>query len=73
MENPIAGLQTLVDCLRLGGLIKIGPFNKLSRKYTGSFWNNTIYLNPRVIDKEMLAFRREIIIFQANDHKEILS
>ena len=56
MENPFAALQTLVDYLRPGGLVKIGLYSKLSLKNIESFRSKTIYSNAKKNGKKCSRF-----------------
>lgn len=52
MQDPMEGWRTLVNCLHLGGLMKIGLYSELARKSVVKWRNeiNKLGLNPNIED-----------------------
>jgi len=73
MDNPMAGWKVLTDCLRDGGLMKIGLYSELARK---SILEMRLEINQSGIspsDVEMKSFRSSSIVSNEAQHKLVRS
>jgi hypothetical protein len=71
MDNPLAGWRVLTDCLKPGGLMKIGLYSELGRK-------NVVKIRKEISKRclgsneaEMRSFREKIIKSNEDHHKLI--
>ena len=72
MDDPMEGWKVLSDCLKPGGLMRIGLYSKLARQNIVKLREE---ISPSCIglsDDSMKVFRREIIGSNKNHHKWIL-
>ena len=73
MDDPIAGWRVLKNCLKDGGLMKIGLYSELARKHIvemrEEIYNNGIGSS----DAEMKSYRNMLIKSKKTNHKLILN
>ena len=60
MKNPMSGWKILVDCLKPGGLMKIGLYGEVERKHIVKARDIISNLKIGNSRKEMIAFREFI-------------
>ena len=73
MDNPLAGWKVLTDCLKPGGLMKIGLYSELARQHIVKIRNEISELGIGSSDSEMKSFREMIMRSDKDDHKQILN
>ena len=61
MKNPMAGWKVLVNCLRDGGLMKIGLYSALARQHINEIRREILELEIGSSDEEMRLFRSNVI------------
>ena len=61
MKNPMAGWKVLVNCLRDGGLMKIGLYSALARQHINEIRRDILELEIGSSDEEMRLFRSNVI------------
>ena len=71
MNNPMAGWKVLVDCLRYGGLMKIGLYSELARQKHAAIRAEIYKSNLKHTEKEMKSFRKDVISSDRKHHMEI--
>jgi hypothetical protein len=71
MDNPMAGWKVLVDCLRYGGLMKIGLYSELARQKHAEIRAEIYKSNVKHTEKEMKSFRKDVISSDRKHHMEI--
>jgi len=71
MNDPMAGWKALVDCLKDGGLMKIGLYSELARKQIVEIRNEISQLGIGSSNTEMRAFRQALIKPERDYFKEI--
>ena len=71
MNNPMAGWKVLVDCLRYGGLMKIGLYSELARQKHAEIRAEIYKSNVKHTEKEMKSFRKDVISSDRKHHMEI--
>jgi ubiquinone/menaquinone biosynthesis C-methylase UbiE len=71
MENPLLGWQILTDCLKPGGLMKIGLYSELARQAVVKIRNEISEQGIGSSDMEMTQFRDEIIKSDKEHHKSV--
>ena len=67
MDSPMAGWKVLTDCLKPGGLMKIGLYSELARKHIVKIKQEISQQHIRSSIAEMRSFR-DIIIESGKDH-----
>ena len=73
MDAPIEGWKVLTECLKPGGLMKIGLYSKPARQHIVKIRDEIARLGLSSNDVEMRAFRRDIINSPEDHHKAIIS
>ena len=73
MNNPMAGWQVLVDCLRDGGLMKIGLYSELARQSIVEMRQEISQSGIGSSDVEMKSFRSHSIASGEAQHKLVHS
>ena len=73
MEDPMAGWKVLTDCLKPGGLMKIGLYSELARKNIVQMRNEIQELSIDPDDAAMKLFRQHVVNSEKNHHKDIVS
>ena len=71
MNDPIAGWKALVDCLKDGGLMKIGLYSELARKHIVEIRNEISQLGIGSSNREMRSFRQDLIKPEKDYFKKI--
>ena len=71
MDNPMAGWKVLVDCLRNGGLMKIGLYSEIARQKHATIRAEIYKTGIKHTVKEMRSFRKDVISSKKQHHKEI--
>ena len=72
MDNPMAGWKVLTDCLKPGGLMKVGLYSELARPHIVKIRQEIKEQGIGSSDAEMRSFR-DIIIESAKDHHKIIT
>ena len=73
MDNPMAGWQVLVDCLRGGGLMKIGLYSELARQHIVEMRQEINQLGTGSSDLAMKSFRTGVIASDLEHHNQIIN
>ena len=73
MDNPLAGWKVLTDCLKPGGLMKIGLYSELARQHIVRIKDEINQHDIRANEAEMRSFRDMIMKTDQNHHKRILN
>jgi ubiquinone/menaquinone biosynthesis C-methylase UbiE len=71
MDDPLAGWRVLTDCLKLGGLMKIGLYSELARQHIVEIRQEISKAAIGSSDAAMRSFRTKVIKSDQNHHKEI--
>ena len=71
MENPMAGWKVLTDCLKPGGLMRIGLYSDLARQSIIKIREEINQLDIGSSSTEMKSFRDMIIKSEEDHHKLI--
>ena len=61
MDNPMEGWKVLTDCLKPGGLMKIGLYSELARQNIVKIREEISQTGARPSDTEMRSFRDMMI------------
>ena len=69
MDEPMAGWKVLVDCLRPGGLMKIGLYSDLARQHIAKMREEINQSGIGSSDGEMRSFRDYVINSDKEHHK----
>jgi SAM-dependent methyltransferase len=72
MDDPTAGWKVLTDCLKPGGLMKVGLYSELARQHIVKIREEISQSGIRSSDDSMKIFRRDIIGSNEDHHKRIL-
>ena len=72
MDNPMAGWKVLTDCLKPGGLMKIGLYSELARIDIIKIREEISHLGIRLSNTEMRSFRDMILKSDKSFHQQIL-
>ena len=73
MDNPMAGWRVLTDCLKPGGLMKVGLYSELARQHIVKMRQEIRKSGIGSNNKEMKCFRHMVINSDNEHHKQILS
>jgi len=71
MKDPIKGWKILVDCLKPGGMMKIGLYSKIAREHISRIRKEIKKLNLGNDEITIRNFRSKIIESDSHDHKTI--
>ncbi len=71
MENPLRGWKVLVDCLKDGGLMKIGLYSELARKHITEVRREIYQTGTCQSDAEMKSFRDLVINSNLEHHNYV--
>ena len=71
MEDPMAGWRILTDCLKPGGLMKIGLYSELARQHIVEMRQEISKAGTGSSVAEMKSFREATIISKQNYHEKI--
>jgi len=69
MDDPMAGWRVLTDCLKPGGLMKVGLYSELARQHIVKIREEISQSGIGPSDASMQIFRREIIGSNEDHHK----
>ena len=72
MDNPMAGWKVLVDCLKPGGLMKIGLYSKVARQHIVKIKDEISETGIGSNNPEMKSFR-DIISKSDKEHHELIT
>ena len=73
MENPMAGWKVLVDCLKPGGLMRIGLYSDLARQHVVKIKDEISELGIGSSSEEMRSFRTRLMRSDEDHHKHVRS
>ncbi|MDC3020982.1 tetratricopeptide repeat protein [Paracoccaceae bacterium] len=73
MDNPAAGWRVLTNCLKPGGLMKIGLYSELARQDIVEIRKEISNAGIGSNDEEMKSFRDTIIGSEKDHHERILN
>jgi tetratricopeptide (TPR) repeat protein len=71
MDKPMAGWKVLTECLKPGGLMKVGLYSELARQYIVKIKKEISNADIGSSDEEMKSFR-DSIIGSEKDHYELI-
>ena len=69
MDNPMKGWKALTDCLKPGGLMKVGLYSELARQHIVKTKEEIRQLGIELSDTEMRSFRETIMRSDEDHHK----
>ena len=72
MDNPMAGWKVLTDCLKPGGLMRIGLYSELARQHIVKIREEISQKGIGSSDVEMRSFRDTIVRSEKDHHKLII-
>ena len=73
MDSPLDGWRVLTDCLKPGGLMKIGLYSEIARQHIVEMRQEISETGIGSSDYEMKSFRRSVINSDKDHHKAILN
>ena len=73
MDDPVAGWRVLTDCLKPGGLMKIGLYSELARQNIVEIRQEISRAGIGSSDVAMKSFRAKVMRSDQNHHKKILN
>jgi len=73
MDDPFAGWRVLTDCLKPGGLMKIGLYSELARQHIVEMRQEISKTGIGSSDAAMKSFRKTAMKSGQNHHKKILN
>ena len=73
MDDPVAGWRVLTDCLKTGGLMKVGLYSELARQNIVKMRQEISKAGIGSSNEEMKSFRAMIMNSDQNHHKRILN
>jgi SAM-dependent methyltransferase len=73
MNDPIAGWQALIECLKPGGLMMISLYSELAREHIVKMREEVKIDNIAANKDEMRKFRQKVIDSESMHHKKILA
>ena len=73
MDNPVAGWTVLKNCLKPGGLMRIGLYSELARKHIVKMREEINNLGLGSTDVEMKSFRNMLMKSNKSHHRLILN
>ena len=73
MQDPVAGWRVLTDCLKPGGLMKIGLYSELARQHIVKIRQEISKAGIGSSDATMKSFRTTVIKSDHSHHKQILN
>jgi tetratricopeptide (TPR) repeat protein len=72
MNDPVAGWRALTDCLKPGGLMKIGLYSEMARQHIVEMRQEISNAGIGSSDTAMKSFRKKVMKSDKNHHKRIL-
>ena len=73
MDDPAAGWKVLTDCLKPGGLMRIGLYSELARKHIARIRKEISHAGIGSSEEEMKSFRETIMRSEKDHHEKILN
>jgi len=73
MDDPIAGWRVLTDCLKPGGLMKIGLYSEMARQHIVEMRQEISKAGIGSSDVAMKSFRTTVMTSDQKHHKKILN
>ena len=73
MNDPIVGWSVLTNCLRSGGLMRIGLYSELARQHIVTMREEIQLANLGSDDLSMKSFRTDVIKSDQQHHRRIVS
>jgi SAM-dependent methyltransferase len=71
MDDPMAGWRVLTDCLKPGGLMRVGLYSELARQHIVKIREEISQSGIGPSDDAMKIFRRDIIGSNEDHHKRV--
>ena len=71
MNDPMAGLQVLVDLLKTGGLMKIGLYSKLARRHIVKIREDIALSEIGTSEAEIRQFRQSLVESHDEHHQSL--
>ncbi|MDB4169434.1 class I SAM-dependent methyltransferase, partial [Planktomarina sp.] len=72
MDDPLAGWRVLTDCLKPGGLMRIGLYSEMARQHIVEMRHEIIETGIGSSDAAMKSFRKTVMTSDKRHHKKIL-
>jgi 2-polyprenyl-3-methyl-5-hydroxy-6-metoxy-1,4-benzoquinol methylase len=72
MDDPLAGWRVLTDCLKPGGLMKIGLYSEMARQHIVEMRQEISKAGIGSSDAAMKSFRTTVMTSDKSHHKKIL-
>ena len=72
MNDPMAGWRVLTDCLKPGGLMNIGLYSELARKYIVEIREQIVRAGIGSSNAEIRSFRNTVMQSNKNHYKALL-
>mgnify|MGYP002049938707 FL=1 len=69
MDDPVAGWRVLTDCLKPGGLMRIGLYSELARQHIVEIRQEISEAGIGSSDEEMKSFRTKVINSDQDHHR----
>ena len=73
MDDPLAGWRVLTDCLKPGGLMKIGLYSEMARQHIVKLRQEISEAGIGSGDAAMKSFRKTVMTSDQNHHKSVLN
>lgn len=73
MDDPVAGWRVLTDCLRPGGLMRIGLYSELARQHIVETRQEIIAAGIGSSNDAMKSFRKTVMKSDQNHHQKLLN
>jgi ubiquinone/menaquinone biosynthesis C-methylase UbiE len=73
MDDPMVGWKVLTDCLKIGGLMRIGLYSELARRDIVQIRDEIKHLNIDSSSNAMKSFRNDIVSSKEKHHKLIVN
>ena len=73
MDDPLAGWKVLTDCLKPGGLMKIGLYSEIARQHIVEMRQEISNAGIGSSDSAMKSFRKTVMKSDQKHHKRILN
>lgn len=71
MEDPIEGWKVLVDCLKDGGLMRIGLYSELARQSIVKIREKLLSTKIKFSNSELIKIRNQLILSEKKYHKDM--
>ena len=73
MDDPVAGWRVLTDCLKPGGLMRIGLYSELARQHIVEMRQEISETGIGASDAAMKSFRTTVMTSEQKNHQKILN